>query len=602
MGNTSSSGRAHQEETVDFGYLTPQGVYTGPRDWNHTIVTQLIVDRKLAPFYRPLEDYEEDWDDEQILAHMKEPQPQEGAEGEGNGTRADAASIVSSSSRTHHKRPSGSAREAPREQPKHPELGIYRGATDCPICFLYYPSNINHSRCCDQAICTECFVQIKRADPTTTHLVSEPASCPYCVQENFGVVYTPPSWRAGIGSEGWPPPQLSDITKTTPTDPSAAMKKRRKSFGADAPEVVTIDQIRPDWEAKLAAVRATVQRRANRRIVMRQVGDRLIPIGITSGRIQALPAEEGQGEQGEGSGGSADRGSRRRQRRPPNAELGQFLGQMGLGGQDLEELMIMEAMRLSLIDQEEHQRKQKEEEEKKKKREAGESATPTATTTDNSNSPAASTATPTSASVPSPTLLSPSSPTSGATSRHRSSSSLSRSSQDEGRRSPVGALEAALRSATNTVHAVATPPTPEQPQVAEPAPTVNVIVPQIVQPGESTVETVTPTGPSSDSASTVPAVEVAPPAASVSASNPTSSAVEPAPPIPTPATTASTSNPTLTTPQHIPAARTTSFSSSVLSTETTETQNREASYDYLPSEPSSSTSSLVRQGPLAGDE
>ena len=66
----------------------------------------------------------------------------------------------------------------------------------------YYPPNINHSRCCDQAICTECFVQIKRVEPTTTHLVSEPAACPYCVQENFGIVYTPPPWRTGLGSEG----------------------------------------------------------------------------------------------------------------------------------------------------------------------------------------------------------------------------------------------------------------------------------------------------------------------------------------------------------------------------------------------------------------
>lgn len=74
--------------------------------------------------------------------------------------------------------------------------------TDRSVRGQYYPPNINRSRCCDQAICTECFVQIKRADPTTTHLVSEPASCPYCVQENFGVVYTPPSWRTGIGSEG----------------------------------------------------------------------------------------------------------------------------------------------------------------------------------------------------------------------------------------------------------------------------------------------------------------------------------------------------------------------------------------------------------------
>jgi hypothetical protein len=139
MGNSSSSGRSHQDETVDFGYLTPQGVYTGPRDWNQSIVTQFIVDRKLAPFYRPLEDYDESWDDDQILAHMKEPQPQENIDSDQSGTRADAASIVSSSSRTHNKRPSASSREVIKDQPRHPELGIYRGATECPICFLVRP-------------------------------------------------------------------------------------------------------------------------------------------------------------------------------------------------------------------------------------------------------------------------------------------------------------------------------------------------------------------------------------------------------------------------------------------------------------------------------
>ena len=67
----------------------------------------------------------------------------------------------------------------------------------------WYPSNINRSRCCDQVICTECFVQIKRTEPTVTHMVSEPACCPFCVQEHFGVIYTPPFWRTGIGCEGW---------------------------------------------------------------------------------------------------------------------------------------------------------------------------------------------------------------------------------------------------------------------------------------------------------------------------------------------------------------------------------------------------------------
>lgn len=128
MGNSASSGRGHHEETVDFGYLTPQGIYTGPRDWNQAIVSQLIVERKLAPFYRPLEDYEEDWDDEQILAARKEPPEPEG----GESSRAE--SVNSASTKGHAKRPSTAA--ATKEPARHPEAAIYRGAIECPICFL----------------------------------------------------------------------------------------------------------------------------------------------------------------------------------------------------------------------------------------------------------------------------------------------------------------------------------------------------------------------------------------------------------------------------------------------------------------------------------
>ena len=137
MGNTSSSGRGHHEETVDFGYLTPQGIYTGPRDWNQAIVTQLIIDRKLAPFYRPLEDYDDSWDDDQIMAAMKESQQPDNADAESTITRAESASIHSSSSRTHHKRPS----TASRAEPPRPEAAVYRGAAECPICFLVCPGS-----------------------------------------------------------------------------------------------------------------------------------------------------------------------------------------------------------------------------------------------------------------------------------------------------------------------------------------------------------------------------------------------------------------------------------------------------------------------------
>ncbi|KAN0077247.1 hypothetical protein V8E55_011102 [Tylopilus felleus] len=353
MGNTgSSSGRPHHDDTVDYGSLSPHGVYTGPRDWNHPIVTQLIIDRKLAPFYRPLEDYNDDWDDDQILAARKDFPDTESAISDTPAARSDPKPS-----------PAPKRTSALKDPSRCPEATLYRGAVECPICFLYYPPNINHSRCCDQAICTECFAQIKRTEPTATHLVSEPAACPYCVQDNFGIVYTPPPWRAGIGSDGLTPPWADPLrSQQSIPGPSNTHKRRRKSFGHDSPEVVTTDQIHPDWEAKLAAVRAAVTRRANRRIIMRQVGDRLIPVGVTSGRVHTLPTEGADSLDGEsGSPGSTTGGRRRRgPRANGQTDLSQLLGQMGLGGQDLEELMVMEAMRLSLLEHEAQQRREEE--------------------------------------------------------------------------------------------------------------------------------------------------------------------------------------------------------------------------------------------------
>jgi hypothetical protein len=40
-------------------------------------------------------------------------------------------------------------------------------------------------------MCSECFVQIKRLDPSHTNPPSsEPAACPYCMTPPFGVRYT----------------------------------------------------------------------------------------------------------------------------------------------------------------------------------------------------------------------------------------------------------------------------------------------------------------------------------------------------------------------------------------------------------------------------
>lgn len=215
MGNSPSSSKT-QDETVDFGFLTPHGVYSGSRDWNQQIAGQLIVERRLAPFYRPLEDYSDDWDDEHILAARRFPEGEQHHDNAGTDHRASSGGRDTPTSLKSTKSRLG---KEPVVRPT--EAGLYRGAVECPICFMvrthpslmssgahisypakqYYPPNINHSRCCFQPLCTECFVQIKRAEPTPTHLVSEPACCPYCQQEHFGITYTPPPWRTGIGTE-----------------------------------------------------------------------------------------------------------------------------------------------------------------------------------------------------------------------------------------------------------------------------------------------------------------------------------------------------------------------------------------------------------------
>ena len=101
----------------------------------------------------------------------------------------------------------------------------------------------------------------------------------------------------------------------------------------------------------MAAVQAAAARRANRRIIMRQIGDRLIPVGITSGRIHPLSVEPAGGEgdgggggggggggSGGGGGGGGSRRSRRRQQQ--QQDLNNFLGNLGFGGRDLEEVSL----------------------------------------------------------------------------------------------------------------------------------------------------------------------------------------------------------------------------------------------------------------------
>ena len=130
MGNSSSSSKT-QDDTVDFGFLTPHGVYSGSRDWNQQIVGQFIVERRLAPFYRPLEDYSDDWDDEHILAARRFP------EGEQSHDNAGSDHRVSSGGRDTPPSLKPTKSRLGKEPVIRPtEASLYRGAVECPICFM----------------------------------------------------------------------------------------------------------------------------------------------------------------------------------------------------------------------------------------------------------------------------------------------------------------------------------------------------------------------------------------------------------------------------------------------------------------------------------
>lgn len=188
--------------------------------------------------------------------------------------------------------------------------------TECPICFLNYPMNINWTRCCSHSICTECFIQIKRNESNY-----DPATCPYCVQPMFGIVYHP---------QGTP-----GFTERWNVE-SEDIGKRRKSVGFSHPSVLTSDDLRPGWqdrkkqgELKRALEIQRVALSHARRRQMEALRFERCSFSIAQSAIYSGSAET-RGFQQSGT----DR---------INPAM-RFLGA------DVEEMMMMEAMRRSLQD------------------------------------------------------------------------------------------------------------------------------------------------------------------------------------------------------------------------------------------------------------
>eukprot|EP01118_Nematostelium_gracile_P017512 TRINITY_DN7507_c0_g1_i1.p1 TRINITY_DN7507_c0_g1~~TRINITY_DN7507_c0_g1_i1.p1 ORF type:complete len:266 (-),score=59.41 TRINITY_DN7507_c0_g1_i1:28-825(-) len=73
---------------------------------------------------------------------------------------------------------------------------------ECPICFLYYPGGLNRSTCCKKAICTECFLQIKKPNGQ--------ASCPFCQRGSYTVQFTGPLSKEEKAKDDWEQQQVTE--------------------------------------------------------------------------------------------------------------------------------------------------------------------------------------------------------------------------------------------------------------------------------------------------------------------------------------------------------------------------------------------------------
>lgn len=318
------------------------------------------------------------------------------------------------------------------------EAYLYKDASECPICFLYYPPYLNKTRCCDQAICSECFVQIKRPDPHPPehvdptlrpgpsvehvepedadgddHLVSEPAACPFCVQPEFGVTYEPPSFRRGLTYVNQAPSYpLANVNSAMSSSSSLASamsggaqipttgysRRRTTSLSATAPTVITTDRIRPDWHQKLTGARAHAARRSaaatalhtaaylmgnrnhdsdsrgfsgfgRRGILRRANGNDLSSIGSNPSHMNMLTLMSERYAAASGARANAGNVSEDGPSTSPPPRGVSRRSRM----EDLEDMMMMEAIRLSLAS-EEDRRKREEKEAKKEAKKKGKEA------------------------------------------------------------------------------------------------------------------------------------------------------------------------------------------------------------------------------------
>ncbi|KAJ3088751.1 hypothetical protein HK102_008024 [Quaeritorhiza haematococci] len=439
---SSGHGPKHEEEevlpsiTIDGGQLMPFGVYpTAPVDWDVKAVRRLIVERKIAPFYKGLPDEPEP--DTLVQQHMGKlsmstpshsstaelhsslPSPTVSELGGASSFHGEKSSRLSfsvgrqsirkdgSASHDRHgsssslssvgstgkgKRsmsalyPTGSSSSGPSEAAMAAALGLdsipagfkeniinisdlYKDAVECPICFLHFGVIYAAPR-------SEAYKQhYGESEDLQTGNNSTAGTTPSTSLGSSGNILS-----SSVGDESFTPPPSSpplssslDSSMAAKQKQKAEPKKRRKSLSHK-------NEIRPDWHRKQQQL--MMQQAANQ---ARRVTPYIGPGGVlitparrrnytiddpelatTAAAAAALvesmnsvtAAAAGNRSSSRHRHGSAS--GRDRERRDRSGREGRDLGLSYLEavrnmGADLEELMIMEAVRRSLVDNEQQE-------------------------------------------------------------------------------------------------------------------------------------------------------------------------------------------------------------------------------------------------------
>lgn len=198
-----------------------------------------------------------------------------------------------------------------KDSPEHDE---------CPICFMFYAGGLNQTKCCHKGVCTECFLQIKKPGAPLADSI-----CPFCNRARFTVIFMGPKSREERMKEEMEEQKVLELQE------KIRQEEIERDLERDKQKRQERDQ---DANKRDTQERVRTQKKATHTDGS-EFGARSKGASGSGGPKQASGRSSDASTQGSAAGGP------------------QFLPISPPGTspeQDLEDLMLMEAIRLSLID------------------------------------------------------------------------------------------------------------------------------------------------------------------------------------------------------------------------------------------------------------